>query len=139
MDTDFTDFIHNAIRNDSLCDANVFRTMAYVKRNIVELIVMTRHFSRLETHIVLRMILNAGVPAVLLLACAGTEAGGRWVVDDDGGADFASIQAAVDAAGEGDTIEVQGGTYVENVDADAASEGGATRCCERGECPRMWG
>ena len=34
------------------------------------------------------------MPAVLLLVCAGTEAGGRWVVDDDGGADFTSMQAA---------------------------------------------
>ena len=28
------------------------------------------------------------MPAVLLLACAGTEAGGRWVVDDDGWCGF---------------------------------------------------
>jgi len=30
-----------------------------------------------------------------------------WVVDDDGGADFASIQAAVDAAGDGGMIEMR--------------------------------
>ncbi|CAD7769264.1 hypothetical protein FHEFKHOI_00572 [Candidatus Methanoperedenaceae archaeon GB50] len=40
----------------------------------------------------------------LLLACAGTAA--------------RTIQAAVDAAIDGDTIEVRGGTYVENVDVD---------------------
>lgn len=28
-------------------------------------------------------------------------------MDDDGGADFVSIRAAVDAAGDGDTIEMQ--------------------------------
>ncbi|MCD6207626.1 MAG: hypothetical protein J7J06_06500 [Methanosarcinales archaeon] len=79
---------------------------------------MTRRPPTTEIRILLRTILSAGVLAVLLvLACAGTAAGATWVVDDDGGADFTSIQAAVDAAGEG----------------------GATRCCERGECPRMWG
>ena len=30
-----------------------------------------------------------------------------WVVDDGGGADFVSIQAAVDATGDGDTIEMR--------------------------------
>ena len=40
------------------------------------------------------MVLSAGVLAVLLvLACAGTAAGGHRAVDG-GGADFASIQAA---------------------------------------------
>ena len=48
--------------------------------NIAELIVMTIYFSLLETRIVLRTILSAGVLAVLLvLACAGAAAGvGRW-------------------------------------------------------------
>ena len=38
-------------------------------------------------------------------------------MDDDGGAgvDYTTIQAAVDAASEGDTIEVRSGVYVENV------------------------
>ncbi|NQE45677.1 hypothetical protein C5S31_06635 [ANME-1 cluster archaeon GoMg2] len=39
-------------------------------------------------------------------------------VDDDGPADYNTIQAAVDAASAGDTIEVRSGTYVENVDVD---------------------
>ena len=69
---------------------------------------------------VLRTIFNAGVLAVLVLACAGMAAGATWVVDDDGGAgvDYATVQAAVNAANAGDMIEVRGGTYVENVDVD---------------------
>jgi len=36
---------------------------------------------------------SAGVLAVLLvLSCAGTAAGVTWVVDDDGGADYADMQ-----------------------------------------------
>ncbi len=38
-----------------------------------------------------------------------------WYVDDSGGADFTTIQAAVNAATDGDTIIVRDGTYPENV------------------------
>lgn len=41
-------------------------------------------------------------------------------MDDDEHADFASIQAAVDAASPGATIIVRNGTYTENVDVDRA-------------------
>ena len=58
---------------------NVFRIMAYVKHNMAELIVMTRHFFLLETHIVLRTIISAGVLAVLL---AGTGAAAAGLTDD---------------------------------------------------------
>ncbi|CAD6491545.1 MAG: hypothetical protein CHKLHMKO_00148 [Candidatus Argoarchaeum ethanivorans] len=48
---------------------------------------MTRRPLTTETRIVLQTILSAGVLAVLLvLACTGMGAGGRWVVDDDGDA-----------------------------------------------------
>jgi S-layer protein (TIGR01567 family) len=38
-----------------------------------------------------------------------------WTVDDSGGANFTSIQAAINTASPGDTIYVRAGTYVENV------------------------
>ena len=38
-----------------------------------------------------------------------------WTVDDDGPADFSTIQEAVDAAGSEDTIQVNAGTYYEHV------------------------
>jgi len=60
---------------------------------------MTRRPPTTEIRTVLRTILSAGVLAVLVLACAA--AGGRWVVDEDGGEDFTSIQAAVYALKRG--------------------------------------
>ena len=45
-----------------------------------------------------------------------------WIVDDDGtpgvDCDFTSIQAAIDAASSGDTIEVKNGVYTENIFVD---------------------
>jgi M6 family metalloprotease-like protein len=55
---------------------------------------------------------------VVCVMSAGVGAAAVITVDDSGGADFTSIQAAVDAAAEGDTIEVRSGTYVENVDVN---------------------
>ena len=48
-------------------------------------------------------------PAILLFA--GTSFATTWTVDDDGKADFNNIQAAVDAAVDGDEILVMPGTY----------------------------
>ena len=39
-------------------------------------------------------------------------------VDDDGGGDYTSIQAAIDASGAGAVIEVASGTYAETVDVN---------------------
>ncbi|MDH5690988.1 MAG: pectinesterase family protein, partial [Candidatus Bathyarchaeota archaeon] len=43
-----------------------------------------------------------------------------WIVDDDGPADFHTIQEAVTAASAGDTIFVNAGLYVESVTIDKA-------------------
>jgi parallel beta-helix repeat protein len=43
------------------------------------------------------------------------EGAGFWTVDDDGVADFRTIQEAIDNATQGDTIYVYNGTYYENV------------------------
>ncbi|UCC58694.1 MAG: right-handed parallel beta-helix repeat-containing protein [Candidatus Bathyarchaeum sp.] len=40
---------------------------------------------------------------------------GTWTVDDSGSADFHTIQEAINAAGNGDTVLVFSGTYYENV------------------------
>jgi parallel beta-helix repeat protein len=40
---------------------------------------------------------------------------GTWIVDDDGPADFQTIQAAINAAFNGDKVLVRPGTYRENV------------------------
>lgn len=41
-----------------------------------------------------------------------------WIVDDDGPADFHTIQEAISAATSGDTISVKAGTYSENVEVN---------------------
>ena len=41
--------------------------------------------------------------------------GSPWTVDDDGSADFNTIQAAINASSDGDTIFVRNGTYYEHV------------------------
>ncbi|MDD2666889.1 MAG: NosD domain-containing protein [Methanocellales archaeon] len=51
----------------------------------------------------------------LLLLASPAQASTTWYVDDDGGADFTTIQDAVNASTEGDTIIVRDGTYYENV------------------------
>lgn len=48
---------------------------------------------------------------LLVLLCASTCVAETYTVDDDGPADFATIQAAIDAASDGDQILVAYGTY----------------------------
>ena len=55
---------------------------------------------------------------ILLLLTASAVSAVTITVDDSGGADYTSIQAAVDNAGVGDVIEVLSGTYYENVDVN---------------------
>jgi parallel beta-helix repeat protein len=43
---------------------------------------------------------------------------GLLTVDPSGSADFTTIQAALDSAGAGATIEVEGGTYTENLEIE---------------------
>ncbi len=69
-------------------------------------------------------IMAATLLAVLMLAGAGIAgarlfaANGAIVVDADGGGHFTTIQAAVDAADDGDEILVQPGTYAEEIVID---------------------
>lgn len=54
--------------------------------------------------------------SIFLLGIACTAAAGRTIyVDDDGTADFSTIQAAIDDSNDGDTIIVQPGLYPESV------------------------
>lgn len=75
----------------------------------------------------MRIKLSPLIVSILLLASVLTwksdiqpvNAGSTtWIVDDDGPADFHTIQEAVNAASSGDTIFVNAGLYVENVTID---------------------
>jgi predicted outer membrane repeat protein len=50
-------------------------------------------------------------PLLISLCLTSTALADTWTVDDDGKADFDNIQAAVDAASDGDEIIVMPGTY----------------------------
>jgi len=45
-----------------------------------------------------------------------------WTVDPGGGGDYTTIQAAIDGAGAGDTINVAAGTYAENLVINSAGD-----------------
>ncbi|MBP2030455.1 nitrous oxidase accessory protein NosD [Methanohalophilus levihalophilus] len=56
-----------------------------------------------------------GIVVILLLLTGSSAATETINVDDSGGADHTTIQAAINAAATGDTILVYPGTYTENV------------------------
>jgi len=61
------------------------------------------------------LILMLAAAAVLVVGAGVGAAATTWYVDDGGGADYDTIQGAVDVAGAGDTIYVYDGIYNENV------------------------
>ena len=74
---------------------------------------------RKDSRFVIGVVLGLALGAVLLLLFSG---GGEWsvegrtlTVDDDGEAEFTSIQDAINASEDGDTIRVWDGVYVENI------------------------
>ena len=67
--------------------------------------------TRLLAIIILFLLIS--IPTYPLLECSTTQT--IIYVDDDGGADYNSIQEAIDAAESQDTIFVYNGTYYENI------------------------
>lgn len=60
-----------------------------------------------------------GIVMVVLMGVVGGQAQGKTIsVDDDGPADFDNIQAAINAANDGDTVLVADGTYTGPGDRD---------------------
>ena|GEM_PF-1566930 len=63
---------------------------------------------KLRTTLGLTLILACMISITFSITPAGAK---TWTVDDDGPADFSSIQAAINAASDNDTIYVSSGTY----------------------------
>ena len=57
-------------------------------------------------------------PLLISMFLTSTALADTWTVDDDGKADFDNIQAAVDAASDGDEIVVMPGTYTSTQDGN---------------------
>ena len=58
-----------------------------------------------------RLVSRVLVPIALVFGIAATARAGIHIVDTSGSGGFATVQAAVDAASDGDVILIRGGTY----------------------------
>ena len=56
------------------------------------------------------------ITCLVVCVLSGATFATTWTVDDDGKADFNNIQAAIDAASDGDEIIVAPGTYTSTAD-----------------------
>ena len=63
-------------------------------------------------------ILKTVVIVAMLVLFIGDANAAIWTVDDNGGANYSTIQDAIDNASTGDTIRVYSGTYNETVNVD---------------------
>ena len=71
-------------------------------------------FGRTVSAIIIAMLLTSMLTLAFNIQPAKAQPR-TWIVDDDGPADFRTIQGAINAASHGDTIFVRAGTYYENV------------------------
>ncbi len=85
---------------------------------------------RILAPLIALLMIGTAFAGIAFTAPTAEASGTTYTVDDDGGADYASIQAAINAAHPGDTITVAAGMYTEQIiiDKDLTLQGatGAT-------------